>query len=341
MKNEYTVYKMDFKDFNAGPDDQGRRLDRVLRIFLSDKALPEIYKLLRKGLIKLNQKKAKPDSRVCEGDLISIAAFLLESSEKNEAEESKEKSYISKPSASTLKIIFENDHLLIIDKPYDRSVHGKEDGLYKDVLAYLEKTPSKSSSLAFRPGPLHRLDRRTTGLLVFSKSMEGARWFSEGIKNHTISKRYYGLAQGKLSGPETWEDKLTSAPADSQTDGFYTVEESDQGQTAITIASPLAYGSLKGKPVTLVEYAIKTGRKHQIRAQSALHQHPLAGDTAYGAESLKGSGLKNPQREFFLQAFCLAFPKDNPLSLPQEIKIGLSPDFIRLLEYCEIENPGL
>lgn len=340
MKNEYTDYKMDFKDFNAGPDDQGRRLDRVLRIFLNDKALPEIYKLLRKGLIKLNQKKAKPDSRVCQGDVISIAAFLLEAYDKTSSKEKAASEHAS-PVSTSLRIIFENEHLLIIDKPYDRTVHGKEDGLYKDVLAYLEKKASKSSSLAFRPGPLHRLDRRTTGLLVFSKSMEGARYFSKGIKNHTISKKYYGLARGKLSAPEVWEDKLAASPFDSSNEGFYTVEESEQGLTAITKASPLAYGSLNGLSVTLVEYSIKTGRKHQIRAQSALHKHPLAGDTAYGGESLKELGLKNPEREFFLQAFSLSFPQDNPISMPEEIKIGLSPDFIRLLEYCEIENPGL
>ena len=68
---------MEFKDFTAGPDDKGRRLDKIIRIFLNNTPLTEIYKLLRKGLIKLNHKKAKPEARVEEGDVISIAEFIL------------------------------------------------------------------------------------------------------------------------------------------------------------------------------------------------------------------------------------------------------------------------
>ena len=326
---------MEFKDFTAGRDDNGRRLDKIIRIFLNDIPLTEIYKLMRKGLIKLNHKKAKPEVRVCEGDVISIAEFILQS----DANQQKKTAISEKtPEPVPLNIVFENEHLLIIDKPYDRTVHGKEDGVYKDVLAYLEQKSSDESSieksLSFRPGPLHRLDRRTTGLLVFSKSIEGARWFSEGIKNHTIHKKYYGLAQGELKETELWQDTLSDS--DNSSEGFYTVEENEDGQKAETVAKPVAIGKLNGKKVTLIEYSIKTGRKHQIRAQSALHSHPLAGDTAYGSQK-----QKDFNREFYLQAYSLTFPSDNPLNLPAEIKIRLSSDFIKVLKYCEIKNPGL
>lgn len=322
---------MEFRDFKAGKDDDGRRLDRVLRIFLKDKSLGEIYKLLRKGLIKVNQKKAKPDSHVSEDDVISIAEFLFQSETKQE---------VSKQKIS-LNIVFENEHLLIIDKPYNFSVHGSakdsENSLDKAVLAYYKSKKSDASekSLSFRPGPLHRLDRNTSGLLVFSMSLEGARWFSQAIKEHTVQKKYYGLAEGKLEMQEYWQDKLTDS--NTTEDGFYTVEQAEEGLEAQTIATPLAYGRYNRKPVTLVEYLIKTGRKHQIRAQSMIHGHPLAGDKAY-----EGTIDKVPafNREYYLQAFSLSFP-ENPLGLPPEIKIGLSPDFRNILEYCEIKNPGL
>lgn len=329
---------MEFNDFTAGRDDNGRRLDKVIRIFLNNTPLTEIYKLLRKGLIKLNHKKAKPEARVCQGDVISIAQFILKSG--SEAENNSV-SQTSVDKISSLNIVFENDHLLIIDKPYDRTVHGKDDGIYKDVLSYLEVKSDASQdstiekSLSFRPGPLHRLDRRTTGLLVFSKSIEGARWFSDGIKNHTIHKKYYGLAEGELNETEVWQDFLSDSE-NSSSEGFYTVEENEDGLKAETIARPVAKGKVKGKNITLIEYSIKTGRKHQIRAQSALHKHPLAGDSAYG-----GQKQKEFKREFYLQAYSLSFPSDNPLNLPSEIKIKLSSDFIQVLKYCEIENPGL
>ena len=331
---------MEFRDFTAGKDDDGRRLDRIIRIFLKDLSMGQIYKLLRKGLIKLNDKKAKPDSHVNQGDKISIAAFLFDNG--NSGEENKN---LSQPApVSELKIVFENQHLLIIDKPYGRSVHGSQGvcqpGLDKDVLAYYEsKKSQKSDSLAFRPGPLHRLDRNTTGLLVFSMSMEGARWFSESIKNHTVQKKYLGLAQGNIKNKELWEDKLTDS--DKTDKGFYTVSQADDknsadSRLAITTVTPLAHGKFNGNPVTLAEYAIKTGRKHQIRAQSQIHGFPLLGDKAYGS-----SLSQKLSREYYLHAYSLTFPENNPLELQQEIKIGLSPDFINQLECCEIENPGL
>ena len=328
---------MEFKEFKAGKDDDGRRLDRVLRIFLKDTGLGEIYKLLRKGLIKVNQKKAKPDSHVNEGDVISIAEFLLDKT----TSQNKAENLTDKKNQTELNIVFENEHLLIINKPYGISVHGssgkENDGLDKQVLAYYQKKySSNKNSLSFRPGPLHRLDRNTTGLLVFSLSLEGAKWFSEGIKNHIIQKKYLGLVQGRLEEKQSWEDRLSAS--DKEDESFHTVIKDDEGVLAQTIACPLAYGKLNGKDVSLVEFAIKTGRKHQIRVQSSIHKHPLAGDTAYGAFKITD---KNWKREYFLEAYSLSFPPDNPLKMPQEIKIKLSPDFRTIIDYCEIKNPGL
>ena len=328
---------MNFREFTAGKDDDGRRLDRILRIFLKDLSLGEIYKLLRKGLIKVNNQKAKPELHINKGDVISIADFLFQKDNKPADSDIKAGTF-----SGDLNIIFENEHLLIIDKPYGVSVHGHEgsDGmeLDKKVEAWYQqkKKTSASDSLAFHPGPLHRLDRNTSGLLVFSMSLAGAKWFSESIKNHTVQKKYIGLAEGKFEKQELWEDKLTDS--EKTVNGFHTVknvEDDSEGQSAITTATPLAWGRLNNIDVTLVEYQIKTGRKHQIRAQSKIHGHPLAGDKAYGGK------LKCKGREYFLQAYSLSFPQDNPLNLPQQIKMGLSPDFIDLLQCCEIENPGL
>lgn len=305
---------MEFRDYTAGKNDNDRRLDRVLRIFLKDLSLSEIYKLLRKGLIKVNHKKARPDSHVLEGDIISIAEFLINQNIDDVEKQAVEKKF-------SLKIVFENENLLIIDKPYGRSVHGiKNQSLDQEVALYYQKKKKDlpPDSISFRPGPLHRLDRNTSGLLVFSMSLKGARWFSEAIKNHTIHKKYYGLAQGKLEKEENWTDILYSS------------------QQAETYATPLAYGKLGNQDVTLVEYAIKTGRKHQIRLQSQLHGYPLAGDSKYG-----GKVFNQLKREYYLMAYCLRFPKNNPLGLPEEIKIAPSSDFIDILEGCEIKNPGL
>ena len=327
---------MDFKDFTAGKDDSDRRLDRVIRIFLKEKSLGEIYSLIRKGLIRLNQKKTKPETHIFEGDVISIASFLLDNTVETENKNAEKGN--TKSASSNLNIVFQNKYLLVINKEYDRTVHGDKDGIYKDVLEYYNQNQAKrSSSLAFKPGPLHRLDRKTTGLLVFSMNLEGAKWFSEAIKNHTVIKQYYGLACGHLKSTEEWTDKITEQENDEN--GFYTVKasgmENYEGSTAITIAKPVAWGKHNGLEVTLVEYTIKTGRKHQIRSQSSLHGHPLLGDTAYGAEKLSGT-----KHDFFLHAYKLSFP-ENPIKMPSEIIAPLDSAFIKELEYCGIENSGL
>ena len=334
FKKIHILKSMDFRKLTAGKDDDQRRLDRILRIYLQDKSLGEIYKLIRKGLIKVNDKKTKPEVHINEGDIICIAEFLFE--QEADTPLTDEKTSLKSPEALT--IVFENEHLLIIDKPYGRSVHGSENdtnsGLDKDVLNYLKiaKKPVKES-LSFRPGPLHRLDKNTSGLLVFSKSLEGAHWFTEHIKDHSIQKKYYGLAEGKIESEEAWEDKISNSETTVQ--GFHTVTQNENGLTAQTIAKPVSYGKLGEKPITLVDFSIKTGRKHQIRIQSSLHGYPLAGDSAYG-----GSKNKALKREYYLQAYSLSFP-ENPLGLPSEIKIKPSTDFINILQYCEIKNPGL
>lgn len=337
---------MDFRDFTAGQNDDNRRLDRVLRKFLQEKSLSEIYKLLRKGLIKVNHSKAKPETHINCGDVISIAAFLFDSDSKKQ--DSSFENQNKKTFTTPLEIVFENEHLLIINKPYNRTVHGEKDGLYKDVLSYYQNNCSKKNdSLSFKPGPLHRLDKRTTGLLVFSKSLEGARWFTEGIQKHTIQKSYYALLQGKLDSEYLWEDYIFDEETDSQKNNnqfFHKVQvnANAKGDKAISFVKPIASGKINNKDVTLARFDIKTGRKHQIRAQSAFHYLPLLGDTAYGANPLGNSKSQNPgKREFYLQAFRLSFPQNNPLELPQEIKIPLSSDFVMQLHCCEITEPGL
>ncbi|MCF0125473.1 MAG: RluA family pseudouridine synthase, partial [Treponema sp.] len=187
---------MDFRSFKCGKNDEGRRLDKVLRIFLPDISLSLIYKYIRNGLIRVNNKKQKENYRVeCE-DIIQIADFLFN----NDSEAT------NKNNAPVLfienQIIFKNEHILILNKPYDVKVHGDKYSLDSAVKNFYEKN-IKNDSLSFKPGPLHRLDRKTTGLVAFSLSYKGAEWFSENIKNHNIKKTYSGIIEGKLLKPET------------------------------------------------------------------------------------------------------------------------------------------
>ena len=314
---------MDFTDFTAGKDDDSRRLDRVAQRLLPDRGYSEVQTLMRKRLVKLNGARVKPDTRVSEGDVISVASFLLSSEDVGEksCQMSSPQSVPQSASEPEFETVFENEHILVINKPWGINVQPSKNGgenLASMVSSYLAGQKS-GSSLSFSPGPLHRLDRLTTGLLAFSKSSLGARWFTDAIKNHAIRKSYLGLAEGRLEEECRWCDRISDTPEKSVS-SFHTVCVSKDGAEAITTARPLAYG----KTLSLVQYDIETGRKHQIRCQTSFHGHPLEGDVAYGGKS-------NAEGTFFLHAAHLTFPKDNPLGLPPDLSAPVPQGFQKKL----------
>lgn len=321
---------MDFKDFPIGTDDSGRRLDKVIRKFLPELPLSIIYKDLRKGLIKINNSKGKPEQKLMEQDVINIASFLLNSKATILPEEKTSIKSIELP-----EIIYKTQDIIIFNKPYNLLVQksSKEDSALDDAVKSFYKTEKKDSeSLSFTPGPLHRLDRHTSGLICFSWSLSGAHWFSENIQKHNIQKKYLGITQGILSECQEWKDYIQKDF--KQNNSFQTVKINNQHEyNAHTIATPLSYGSYKGIPVTLVEFDIKTGKTHQIRSQSASHNLPLLGDTAYGAKKM------DFDRQYFLHAFKLIIPEQNPLNLPNEITCPLLKDMKDfILKTCESDN---
>ena len=323
---------MDFLEFNAGIDDNDRRIDKVLRNFIKDVPLSSIYKYIRKNLIKINNKKTTQDYRVKTGDIISIAAFIINDFSENQSESNNLQKNEETNLKKDLEIVFQNEDILILNKPYDILVHGSDNSLDKQVENYYKKiNQNKSKSLSFTPGPLHRLDRKTTGLLSFSLSLNGARWFSENIKNHTIQKKYVSVVQNKLLHQEEWIDYIEKK-SDKDNSKFHKVEvsklkENDEQKKCITKITPVKYGKYKNKDITFVEIEIKTGRMHQIRAQASLHNHPLLGDTAYG-----GLKLEDFSQDFFLHAKELIFPSENPINLPKTVNATLPQPFLEFTD---------
>ena len=138
--------------------------------------------------------------------------------------------------------------------------------------------------------------------------MAGARWFCQKIASHEIKKFYWGIASGRLEREELWEDKIE-------------VDDDGRKKTvrAKTIATPLKRGLYDGKEITLVQYQIFTGRKRQIRAQSASHGLALLGDKNFGEPS--------PLGRFFLRSMKMEFPQ-NDLGIPSEICAQEPQDFL-------------
>jgi 23S rRNA pseudouridine955/2504/2580 synthase len=321
----------------AAPDDDGRRIDRVLRKALGALPLSALHRLLRKGAILLDGNKAGPESRVAAGSVITLPEGVYAETAGTAPARA------AGPPAQKPDILFEGAGLLVINKRAGDAVHGPLSGsLAERVGEYLKGTIQPS--LSFKPGPLHRLDKGTSGVLVFSTSLEGAKRFSEALREGRIKKTYLAIledAGGKAVPDEDfWEDSLVrdknrrktyvSKSANNRYSGVRVVGSPVKGaRTALTVLGRAEYGGAK---LLLARLLIETGRSHQIRAQAAYHGCPLWGDVKYAGKRQGGAA---PPGGFFLHAASLEFPPG--FGGPLRVEAPLPPDFagmVKKLNLC-------
>ncbi|MDR3337253.1 MAG: RluA family pseudouridine synthase [Treponema sp.] len=277
----------------AGVDDEGRRLDRLLRKLLPDMPLSGIHRLLRKKRVLVDGVPGRADTRIRSGSKITLPE-LAPSALPSTLPTALPASPVTAAVNGVIEpdVIREGSGLLILNKKAGLAVHGP-DSLDEQVQAYLKG--KLSPSLSFKSGPLHRLDKPTSGVVVFSLSLEGGRAFSALLREHRLTKRYLALADGVMPRGETWEDALVR----DQGRGVTLAGENGTAKPALTRVFSLAVNPGKGgNSLLLLETG--TGRTHQIRAQASYHGHPLTGDRKYGGNFLAGGLL--------LHALSLGFP---------------------------------
>jgi len=264
----------------TGENDAGRRLDRILRKALPDHPLPLLHRLLRQGKVLADGKPARAHDRIESGVKLYVPSVKIE----------KETSAFACFS-DTLDIIWQGMGLLAVNKPAGLAVHGQNslDTLVRSFLA--DKLPP---SLSFKPGPLHRLDKPSSGIVVFSANLEGARLFSSLMQERKVHKTYLAIVEGNVEKEEIWEDRLVRDEDRKKT--FISQEKTGGSKTAVTKIKPLAVSG----GYSLITAEIATGRTHQIRAQAAFHVHPLLGDRKYSGHRYEKSG-------FFLHAWKMEF----------------------------------
>ncbi|OHD23074.1 MAG: hypothetical protein A2Y38_15035 [Spirochaetes bacterium GWB1_59_5] len=268
------------KKITLGPNDTDRRLDRILRAFLSEVPLSGIYRMFRDGNVRVSGKKVDGSYRTKAGDSVEIRLPALD---RAHAENFRNQGTSNKTDRDAARIfsgmiIVETANLALINKPRGMLTHG-QGGVDEAAAAYYRERAA--SSLAFVPAPLHRLDRNTSGALAVSASLAGAVAFSAALREGHISKTYLALLDGELCDEETWVDELSR---DSEA-GITTIEK--VGKHAEAYVRPLLYRG----GYTLAAIQLGTGRTHQIRAQAASRGYALAGDTKYGGSSSRGGYL--------------------------------------------------
>ena len=306
-----------------GPDDEGRRLDRILRIALGAVPLSAIHRSLRKGSIRVNGLRKAPDYRCREGDILEGSLRFSPAPPSPPAPPSRlplaEETAPLPARLTPPLLLLETRDLIFLDKPLGMLVHDGRGSLEAIVKSHLAE--KIKDSLAFSPGPLHRLDRNTSGVVTFPGSIAGARDFSAALKGGDVKKTYIALFSGLLSGPARWRDQMRRDRVSRRSYvGGQPMDSGDQIGEARTTVVPLLFN----ESATLAAVSLETGRTHQIRAQAAHHGHPLLGDSKYG-----GRGGDYP---YYLHAWRLEFGRKLFDDLPEAVTAPLPEYFLEMIK---------
>ena len=226
------------------------------------------------------------------------------------------------------RIIFEDTHLLVLDKPPGWLSQDDASG-EMSLVGWLQQYLGRPYV-----GLVHRLDRNTSGLMVVGKRTKSARRLTEALQKGLLKRQYQALLVGKLVRPTDWAHFLVKDEATNKVT-VYRKSPGPEAKTASLTVRPLTTAFVQDVPVTLAEFELQTGRSHQIRAQAAFEGLALLGDTKYStADSRKLSHLlERPALHSFhlsfphpmtgeVQSFSLALPNDMKQVL--EVKTGAS-----------------
>ena len=273
-------------------DYAGQRIDNFLRTQLKGAPKTLIYRILRKGEVRVNKGRIKPDYRLQAGDQIRVPPLRLS--------EPGEPAPLAKGLLERLEesIVHEDKALIVINKPAGIAVHGGS-GLTGGVIEVFRQLRPEARDIEL----VHRLDRDTSGLLMIAKKRGMLRFLHEALRGDGVDKRYHALVRGHWPAAK----KKINAPLLKNTlrSGERMVEVNDEGKEALTEFRVLRrYGEF----ATLVEARPVTGRTHQIRVHARHAGHAIAGDPKYGDEDFSQEIRELGGKRLFLHSASLVIP---------------------------------
>ena len=270
-------------------DEAGQRIDNYLMRILKGVPRSRIYRIIRKGEVRINKGRVKPEYHLQSGDRVRVPPVRLP--DKREVEQ---RAHFSVDLEQ--RIIYEDKRLLIIDKPSGLAVHGGS-GLRSGLIESLRAQRPDAPYLEL----VHRLDRATSGCLMIAKKRSELRSLHEMLRNHQVTKKYFLLAMGDF----TKTGLTVNAPLikNQLRNGERVVKVDPQGKSALTRFKVVEKYSL----ATLMEADLASGRTHQIRVHAAHVGHPIAGDERYGDANFNRDMRSNGLKRLFLHAHFLAF----------------------------------
>ncbi len=271
-------------------DHSGQRLDNFLMSRLKGLPKSRLYRIIRKGELRVNKKRVKPDYRLQDGDIIRIPPLRLTPPAK--------KNILNEKLAALLEkaIIFEDKHFLALNKPSGIAVHGGS-GIHLGVIEALRLLRPQLKFLEL----VHRLDRDTSGCLLVAKKSSVLKELHELLRSGAIKKTYITLVAGH------WPKSLLKVDAplykNQLQSGERIVRVQTEGKNSLTKFSVQHYYAES----TLVAAMPITGRTHQIRVHAQFAKHPIIGDEKYGDKEINKKMRQLGCKRLFLHASQLEF----------------------------------
>ena len=303
-------------------DHAGQRIDNYLMRELNGVPKSLVYRIVRKGEVRVNKGRIKPEYRLKEGDIVRIPP--VRQVEKKEPGKAPDKILQQLES----RILFEDKRILVINKPSGLAVHGGS-GLSFGLIEALRELRPNDKSLEL----VHRLDRDTSGCLILAKKRSALRRLHEQLREGSMDKRYLTLLKGQWQGRSRWIDAPLLKNVVKSGERLVFVDT--KGKEARTQFIPYS----ASKEASLMSVKLDTGRTHQIRVHAQHIGMPIAGDDKYGDDEfnreLKGKGLKR----LFLHAHSLKFHLPDPETgeeISMSVKAPLDEALVNTLKRLDI-----
>ena len=317
-----TEIRTAIRHFEVTEEEAGQRLDNFVHKRLGDIPRSRVYRVIRKGEVRVNGHRAGPDTRLQTNDKIRIPPVRVRPPEE-----------VGRPTGGLQEqirkaIIYEDAKLLVINKPAGIAVHGGSGISFGVIEALRALRPSEHLELA------HRLDRDTSGCLIVARNTAALRTVHALLREEktTFEKRYLTLLKGQWDlGKKRIDIPLRT---DTRVGGERTVRADPSGKPSLSEFRPVQFF---GKRATLMEVNLLTGRTHQIRVHAQHAGHPVAGDEKYGDAAFNQDMRMLGLSRMFLHAHSVSFewPEGGQFS----VNTPLPPELATVIDNLERSRP--
>ena len=252
-------------EFTAATENIGERIDKLLSVQLPEMSRSALQKLVTDGCVLVNGNSVNKNYKMKNGDTVTVDI--------PEPEELK-----AEPQDIPIDIVYEDDSLLVVNKPQGMVVHpaaGNPDGTLVNALMYHCKGRLSSINGVIRPGILHRIDKFTSGLLMVAKTDKAHNFLAQQIKDHSFTREYNAICVGRFKDMTGTVNEPIGRSKFDRKKMCVTYQNCKEAVTHYEVLEDLGQYSL-------VKFRLETGRTHQIRVHSAFIGHPVLGDDVYG-----------------------------------------------------------